>query len=216
MTTNTTRRATVRALGLAASGAALPGLAGLSGCATPAGPAWITLIDGDKGLENFERVGDANWRAENGAIVADRAATVGFLVTRTAYADCEIRAEFWAEAQTNSGIFVRCQNTAAITASNAYEVNIWDTRPDPRFGTGAIVDVQSVPVPIVNRAGGRWNTMEVTLRGPEITVRLNGVLTAMARDSTHARGPFALQFANLANNAPGAPIRWRSVKVRAA
>lgn len=216
MTTNTTRRATVRALSLAAGGVALPGLAGLAGCATPAGTGWTTLIDGEKGLENFDRIGDANWRAENGAIVADRAATGGFLVTRSAYADCEIRAEFWAEAQTNSGIFVRCSNTTTINAANSYEANIWDTRPDPRFGTGAIVDVQSVPVPITNRAGGRWNVMEITLRGPEIAVRLNGLLTAMARDTTHARGPFALQFANLAQNAPGAPIRWRSVKVRAA
>ena len=38
---------------------------------------WTTLIDGEKGLENFNRVGDANWRAEGGAIVADRAQTSG-------------------------------------------------------------------------------------------------------------------------------------------
>src|SRR5689334_12767150 len=39
----------------------------LSGCALqPYDPAWITLIDGEKGLENFERQGEANWRAEDG------------------------------------------------------------------------------------------------------------------------------------------------------
>jgi len=32
---------------------------------------WSTLIDGTKGMENWSRVGDANWRAEDGAIVAD-------------------------------------------------------------------------------------------------------------------------------------------------
>ena len=41
------------------------------------GSGWNTLIDGDKGLENFNRIGDANWRAEGGAIVADRAKTAG-------------------------------------------------------------------------------------------------------------------------------------------
>ena len=32
---------------------------------------WVTLIDGTTGLDNWNRIGDANWRAEDGAIVAD-------------------------------------------------------------------------------------------------------------------------------------------------
>lgn len=36
----------------------------LTGCASTGG--WTTLIDGEKGLDNFNRVGDANWRAEGG------------------------------------------------------------------------------------------------------------------------------------------------------
>ena len=49
---------------------------GMFGCAqqvsrqTEAG--WVTLIDGTRGLENWNRIGDANWRAEDGAIVADK------------------------------------------------------------------------------------------------------------------------------------------------
>ena len=45
------------------------------------GGGWETLIDGDKGLENFDRVGDANWRAEGGMIVADKGKS-GFLLTK--------------------------------------------------------------------------------------------------------------------------------------
>jgi len=33
---------------------------------------WVTLIDGKKGLENFDRVGDANWRGQHDYIVADQ------------------------------------------------------------------------------------------------------------------------------------------------
>ena len=45
-------------------------LLGLSGCGSLSGDGgWVTLIDGEKGLENFNRIGDANWRAEGGAIV---------------------------------------------------------------------------------------------------------------------------------------------------
>ena len=104
---------------------------------------WVTLIDGETGLENWNRIGGANWRAEDGAIVADKSTTEGnsFLVTKNSYKDFEIRAEFWAESNTNSGIFLRCSDLSKIGSATAYEVNIWDMRPDPSYGTGAIVDV---------------------------------------------------------------------------
>jgi hypothetical protein len=54
---------------------------------------WVTLIDGDKGLENFNRIGDANWRAEGGAVVADKGKG-GHLVTKNSYTNFQIRAEF--------------------------------------------------------------------------------------------------------------------------
>jgi hypothetical protein len=170
---------------------------------------WVTLIDGETGLENWNRVGGANWRAEGKAIVADQSTTKGssFLVTKNSYKNFEIRAEFWAESNTNSGIFIRCSDVKNIGAANAYEVNIWDTRPDPKYGTGAIVDVASVPVPIIYKAGGKWNTFEITAKGQELTVVFNGVVTVKANHSKFAEGPFALQFA-------GGPIKWRKVKVR--
>ncbi|MDO8598151.1 MAG: hypothetical protein Q7R45_16205, partial [Sulfuricaulis sp.] len=42
------------------------------GCAGQVGPGWVTLIDGAAGLENWNRIGDANWRIEGDAIVADK------------------------------------------------------------------------------------------------------------------------------------------------
>jgi len=54
---------------------------------------WTTLIDGEKGLENFNIIGDANWRAEDAAIVADSGAGL-HLVTKDAYKDVEIYVEF--------------------------------------------------------------------------------------------------------------------------
>src|SRR5215813_10670486 len=66
---------------------------------------WTTLIDGTKGLENFNQIGDANWRAEDGAIVADKGKG-GYLVSKNSYKDFQIRAEFWADTTTNSGIFL--------------------------------------------------------------------------------------------------------------
>jgi len=65
----------------------------LVGCSSqPSGSGWVTLIDGGKGLENFNRIGDANWRAEGGAVVADKGKG-GHLVTKESYKDYEIYAE---------------------------------------------------------------------------------------------------------------------------
>ena len=188
--------------------------AALSGCAgLPQDAAWVTLIDGAKGLDNWNRLGDANWRAEDGLIVADKGKG-GFLVSRLDYRDFALRAEFWAETDTNSGIFIRSSDRQAITADNAYEVNIWDIRPDPKYGTGGIVDFAAVPVPPVFLAGGRWNTYEIEARGATVTVKLNGALTVTMQNGKFASGPFALQFGAGVQGALGGPIKWRKVMIK--
>jgi hypothetical protein len=186
----------------------------LWGCAmAPQGPGWTTLIDGDKGLENWNRVGDANWRVENNAIVADKGAG-GFLVSKNPYQNFTIYAEFWAATDTNSGIFIRAADPQKIAADNSYEVNIWDIRPDPSYGTGAIVNFAKVPVPLVNKAGGQWNTMEIVAVGSRVTVKLNGTVTSTMDNDKFPRGHFALQYGAGVNNAQGGPIKWRKVMIK--
>lgn len=177
------------------------------------GSGWVTLIDGESGLENWNRIGDANWRATGGAITADQG-KAGYLVSKNPYSDFEIRAEFWAETDTNSGIFIRCADPAKINADLCYEVNIWDIRPEPKYGTGAIVDVAAVPVPIANKAGGHWNVYEITAKGNQLTVKLNGVQTASVQNGKHASGPFALQYGSGVKGARGGVIKWRKVQIR--
>lgn len=171
---------------------------------------WVTLIDGDKGLENFNRVGDANWRAEGGAIVADKGKG-GFLVSKNSYKDFQIRAEFWASLNANSGIYMRCANAAVITDKSCYEANIYDERADPAFGTGAIQHIAKAS-PML-KAGGKWSTYEITVKGPQITLMLNGVRTAEATDTKFASGPFALQFGSHGNE-PGGAIKYRKVQIK--
>lgn len=185
----------------------------LGGCAyLPASVGgWETLVDGEQGLENFNRIGDANWRAEGGAIVADKAKDNSYLVTKKSYRDFMIRAEFWADHNTNSGIHMRIQDPKKVSSESSYEVNIYDQRPGPEYGTGAIVNVAKVsPMP---KAGGKWNTFEITARGSHLTVLLNGQKTVDTQDSKFAEGPFSLQFGNH-GKLPGGVIKWRKVQVR--
>ena len=51
-------------------------------------------------------------------------------MSKDVYTDFEIRAEFWADETANSGIFIRCQDRNKVGSDNAYEVNIFDKRPD--------------------------------------------------------------------------------------
>ena len=186
-----------------------------SGCGTtPGGPGWVTLIDGDKGLENFNRIGDANWRAEGGAIVADKGKG-GHLVTKNSYKNFQIRAEFWAETGTNSGIFIRASDPSKVGAANSYEVNIYDLRPGQEYATGAIVNFGRIPVPnpANYKAGGKWNTFLITAKDTNLIVELNGIQTVNMYDSKFASGPFTLQFGNHGKE-PGGAIKWRKVQVK--
>ncbi len=132
-------------------------------------------------------------------------------MSKNSYKDFQIRAEFWADHTTNSGIFLRLSDATKVTAANSYEVNIYDQRPDPAYGTGAIVDVAKVvPMP---KAGGKWNTYVITAKGNRLIVELNGVQTVDVQDSKFASGPIALQFGNGPKDAPGGVIKWRKVQI---
>ena len=126
----------------------------------------------------------------------------------------EIRAEFWAESTTNSGIFIRAADPAKVGSATSYEVNIWDIRPDPKYGTGGIVDFAAVPVPPIYKAGGKWNTYEIEAKGEDVTVKLNGAVTVQMRNGKFPSGPFALQFGAGVQGVNGGPIKWRKVQIK--
>ena len=182
------------------------------GCAGQSGPGWITLIDGDKGLENWNRIGDANWRAEGGAIVATKGKG-GYLVSKKSYNNFDLYVEFWANEDTQSGVFLRASDPRNVGAASAYEVNIYDKRPGQEYRTGAIVDVAQVPVPTVYKTNGSWNTFRITANGSELTVEFNGAVTVHTSNSKFKDGPIALQFGNRGKE-PGGTIKWRKVQVR--
>jgi hypothetical protein len=94
---------------------------------------WTVLFDG-KSLDHWSQIGDANWKLESGAAVANKGA--GYLVSKDTYTDFQLRVEFWVNDEANSGVFIRCEDPQKVTGTNAYEVNIYDQRPDPTYGTG--------------------------------------------------------------------------------
>jgi len=188
---------------------AMAGAFAVFGCATTTPDSgWITLVDGARGMANFDPVGSSNWTAADGAIQADKKAGKenGFLVSKNAYKDFQIRVEFWASDDANSGIFMRCANPKVITDKSCYEANIYDQRPDPSFGTGGIVHHAKIIGPM-QKAGGKWNTYEITAKGPNIVVVLNGIKTSELNHDQFASGPIALQHGS-------GVIKFRKVQIR--
>ena len=83
-------------------------------------------------------------------------------------------------------------------------MTISDQRKDPTYGTGGIVHFVEVhPMP---KAGGKWNTYELTARGRQITVILNGEKTAELHNGLFAEDRLRC------NTAKGVKIRKVAVK----
>jgi hypothetical protein len=183
------------------------GAAALYADAVSAEDGWITLLDASNKGE-WNEVGKANWEMKDGVLSADKrdGKDPSYLVSKDSYKDFQIRAEFWVDEEANSGIFIRCDERDKINAKICYEVNIFDKRPDPSYGTGAIVNVAKVdPMP---KAAGKWNVYEITAKGPHLTIVLNGQKTADVDDSTHVNaGPFALQYGS-------GVVKFRKVQIK--
>ena len=133
------------------------------------GDGWVQLFDG-KAVPAMDSVGPgANWRVENGELVADKLLGdkgSNHLVTKDKYKDHQIYLEFWSDEKVNSGVFIRCQDPKNPGAKSCYEMNIFDGRPDPSYGTASIVYFAEVnPMP---KAAGKWNTMEITAKGRQL------------------------------------------------
>ena len=182
----------------------LLGFAGLQPTYNASGQAqgWKTILDG-KSMSGWNVVGNANWSVAEGAVQASMG--TGFLVTPESYKDFQITADFWVTDDANSGIFIRCEDPKTITAMNAYEVNIFDKRPDQTYRTGGIVDVAK-PLETVN-TGGKWNTIDVTARGARMIALINGMKMVDVQDNKHATGPVALQYG-------AGTVKFKNVRIR--
>ncbi|MDT8397202.1 MAG: DUF1080 domain-containing protein [Pseudomonadales bacterium] len=161
---------------------------------------WLTLSGS---LDGWRQIGTANWRLENGEFVADSGN--GHLVTQADYDNFQIRLEFWVDEPANSGVFLRASDPNAINQGNAYEVNIYDTRPDPAYRTGAIVEFVS-PSAMLNTAN-QWNTYDITADGNHLVVVLNGMTTVDAELDAYQRGPISLQYG-------AGVVKFRNIEIR--
>lgn len=163
-------------------------------------------MDMSGSFNGWNRVGDANWRIENGEFVADSSSGPSYLVTNDSYSDFQIQLEFWTDAPgSNSGVFSRISNPQSIADTTAYEANIFDARPDQSGRTGAIVN--HAPPSTVMDTSGKWNSYDIMMDDDHIVVKLNGVTTVDFDDDMFSSGPIGLQYGS-------GTIKFRNVRIR--
>ncbi len=202
----TTRMLGRRARPLAAFAfvALVAGCGGGSSEPQPDAEGWLTLWNGTD-FSGWNVLGDGNWRVEDNAIVVDQGDGVSFLVSDRSFSDFELELEFWVNTEANSGVFIRCADPGAVDEESCYEVNIFDTRPDQTYRTGAIMFVAE-PAEFVY-TGGQWNRYLISAVGNRLKVTLNGRQMVDVEDSKLAAGPIALQHGT-------GTVRFRNIRIR--
>jgi hypothetical protein len=135
---------------------------------------WKQIYNG-KDLEGWKHVGPGRFVVENGLLKTEGG--MGLLYyTGEKIGNATLRVVFkTAGKESNSGVFVRLPEPppdAWYGVHNGYEVQI-DARGDDWHCTGAIYSLSKVSKQN-QKPSGDWNTMEITFKGQETIVTLNG------------------------------------------
>jgi Domain of Unknown Function (DUF1080) len=138
------------------------------------GGGWRILFDG-KSLDGWEHVGPGKMVLVDGQIRTEGG--MGLLwYTKEKLGDCVIRVVYKTGSRgANSGVFIRIADRPKdpwYAVHHGYEVQISDT-DDEYHSTGAIYSL-SRATGRPSKPSGEWNTMEITLRGQQVLVSLNG------------------------------------------
>ena len=149
---------------------------------------WRPLFGGkDFDGWHFSEHNTAKWKVEDGQIVATGGG--GYLITNRQFRNCELMAYVKSSRLANGGIFFRWKSL--VPRDRGFEIQIEDI-PDSNNPTGSIYDL--VRATALDLRPGEWYPVQVFLKGPRCTVRVNGTTVAETKELPVDRaGHIALQ-----------------------
>lgn len=162
-----------------------------------AADGWRPLWDG-RTLNGWKVTGRGTWTMEQGAlrgVQVKEEKEYGHLVSEAVFGDFSIRLKF-KSLRGNSGLYFRIEEKG-FSGVTGFQAEIDATRD-----VGGLYETNGrswVSKPTAEQVAtwyrpGDWNEMSVTARGGDITVRVNGKVTAELRNDPGRReGRFALQ-----------------------
>ncbi|MDH5399823.1 MAG: DUF1080 domain-containing protein [Cyclobacteriaceae bacterium] len=149
--------------------------------------------------------GDADWKFLNNELVGTISNGNGLVMTRKSYGDFVLELEFHPDSTINSGVFIRCKNEE-LSATDCYEINIWDLNPNQDYRTGGVV-LRSKPLAHVETLN-QWNSYKIQCKNNHVQSWVNGILTTDLQNDELATGRIALQARGQGT------IMFRNVRIR--
>ena len=157
------------------------------------------LFDG-RTLAGWHPIGKGQWTVEEGAIVGrhDPKDDYGHLVTDKSFKDFTVRLKF-KSIKGNSGLYFRI----AVDAKAFSGVSGFQAEIDPRNDVGGLYETNGRGWVVQPKKEDvkkyfkpdEWNQMTVTAKGRDVTVTINGTVSAQLKNDPGkwTEGPLALQ-----------------------
>lgn len=193
--------------------------------ARPEGDGWVDLLDSEHAAL-WKNLGDDKdiFEVRDGVLhVHGRTVYPLRYVTYTGgqYGDFDLHVEFKVARGANSGVFLRTHPNDPV--NRGFEVQVLDDfgkRPD-RNSCGSIYDVVT-PMFNMSRKAGEWNSYDISVKGKQVVVAMNGwkIIDADLSQMTTPFGKFPIAYndlpmeGNIAFQDHGGEVWYRNVLLK--
>jgi hypothetical protein len=168
-------------------------------CALASEDDFQPLFDG-KSLDGWSPTPGGTWKVVDGAIVGTSEKSErrhGILLSDREYSDFVAKAKFRV-IRGDSGLYFRSQRVNSGVSVHGFQVEIDDTQETGGlYETGGRAWVHQPTSEVIEKRDyepGEWTDLELTAVGGDVTVKINGVVTAELKDDPGRRhGQFGLQ-----------------------
>ncbi|MFI7273272.1 ThuA domain-containing protein [Streptomyces sp. NPDC049879] len=177
---------------------------------------YTALFDGTQAsLDAWEQAGPGGFTLADGTLTSFGG--MGLLwYPVTPFSDYSLKVDWMMPGDDNGGVFIGFpdpQGDPWGPVDQGHEIQIDATDADPSRTTGSVYSF-SAPDPAVRDAAlnppGSWNSYEITVRGRDVEVYLNGV-QVNAYTSTR---DIALGHIGVQNDGDGMDINYRNIRIR--
>jgi len=182
--------------------------------------AWVPLFNG-KDLSGWKNNGHNRFAVESGTIIGESTTTeYGYLTTEKTYRNFNLKLQFKALANGNSGVFTRSR-IIGMDPEHGPDIEGMQVEVDPSVGnhTGGIYEsggrgwlIQPTAEGEKALKPGQWNNLEIEVHGNRYVTRLNGVQIVDYTDTApkFTDGVIGLQL----HMGGGVKMQWRHIEIQ--
>ena len=172
----------------------------MGAAATQAADAKFKPLFNGKNLDDWEPTPGGNWEVKNGVLVGTSPKSErrhGILLTKKRFKDFVVKANFRV-IHGDSGFYFRVDRVKSGVSVHGFQVEIDETdETGGLYETGGRGWVHQPTAEVVKKRAykkGEWSDLELTTKGGNITVKINGVVsTRLTNDKSRKEGHIGLQ-----------------------